>query len=101
MGKREIVWKHDARRAGISPTSTSVEIIVCQYGKSVLYFFYDIAIMSKAQRIRNVNTAVNQSAFRTHTCYIIIYIRISGSQKWSILSLDKNSLCSCSIETIQ
>ena len=71
----------------IFPTSTSVDITVYQYGKNVLYLLYNIA-MSKARRIRKisvftsggkfavftlsyVNTALNQSAFRIHKCYII------------------------------
>ena len=61
----------------ISPTATSVDITVHQYGNSVLYLFYNIAT-SKAQRIRkkfrggkfsvftfsHVNTALDQLAFR-------------------------------------
>ena len=35
----------------VFPTSTSVDITIYQYGKNVLYFFYNIA-MSKARRIR-------------------------------------------------
>ena len=71
----------------IFPTSTSVVITVYQHGKNVLYLFYNIA-MSKARRIQEfsvftsggkfsvftlsyVNTALNQSAFRIHKCYII------------------------------
>ena len=71
----------------IFPTSTSVDITVYQHGKNVLYLFYNIA-MSKAQRIREisvftsggkfsvftlsyVNTALNQSVFKIHKCYII------------------------------
>ena len=94
LGKREIVWKHDARRAecfhtiSSFPNSTSVDITIYQYGKNVLYFFYNIA-MSKARRIRKIsvftssgkfpvltlsyiNTALSQSAFRIYKCYIII-----------------------------
>jgi hypothetical protein len=45
LGKREIVWKHDARNEGRSvftqfrvfPVSTSVDITVYQYGKKFLY----------------------------------------------------------------
>ena len=49
MEKREIVWKHDTRRAecfhtiSSFPISTSVDITVYQFGKNVLYFFYNIA----------------------------------------------------------
>ena len=70
------------------PNSTRVDITVYQHGKNVLYLFYNIA-MSKARRIREIsvftsggkfsvftlsyaNTALNQSAFRIHKCYIII-----------------------------
>ena len=93
LGKREIVWKHDARRAecfhtiSSFPNSTSVDITIYQYGKNVLYIFYNIA-MSKARRIRKfsvftsggkfpvltlsyINTALSQSAFRIYKCYII------------------------------
>jgi hypothetical protein len=93
LGKREIVWKHDARRAecfhtiSSFPNSTSVDITIYQYGKNVLYIFYNIA-MSKARRIRKIsvftsggkfpvltlsyiNTALRQSAFRIYKCYII------------------------------
>ena len=73
----------------VFPTSTSVDITVYQYGKNVLYLFYNVSIaMSKARRIRKisvftsggkfsvftlsyVNTALNQSAFSIHKCYII------------------------------
>jgi hypothetical protein len=40
LGKREIVWKHEGR---IFPISTSVDITIYQYGKNVLYLFYNIA----------------------------------------------------------
>ena len=49
LGKREIVWKHEARRAecfhtiSSFPISTSVDITIYQYGKNVLYLFYNIA----------------------------------------------------------
>jgi hypothetical protein len=71
----------------VFPTSTSVDITIYQYGKNVLYFFYNIA-MSKARRIRKIsvftsggkfpvltlsyiNTALSQSALRIYKCYII------------------------------
>ena len=86
----------------VFPTSTSVDITIYQYGKNVLYFFYNIA-MSKARRIRKIsvftsggkfpvltlsyiNTALSQSAFRIYKCYIInIYI--------TLLSLKTFELC--------
>ena len=94
LGKREIVWKHDARRAecfhtiSSFPNSTSVDITIYQYGKNVLYIFYNIA-MSKARRLRKIsvftsggkfpvltlsyiNTVLSQSAFRIYKCYIIM-----------------------------
>jgi hypothetical protein len=49
LGKREIVWKHESRRAecfhtiSSFPISTSVDITIYQYGKNVLYLFYNIA----------------------------------------------------------
>ena len=84
--------------AGIDPCiiSTRVELgktrncmETRQYGKNVLFFFYNIA-MSKARRIRKIsvftsggkfpvltlsyiNTALSQSAFRIYKCYIIIF----------------------------
>ena len=99
LEKREIVWKHDARRAecfhAISSFSNFHE---CWYNsistrKNVLYLFYNTA-MSKARRIRKisvfpsggkfsvftlsyVNTALNQSAFRIHKCYIIMFVMLS------------------------
>ena len=65
-----------------------VAITIYQYGKNVLYFFYNMT-MSKARRIRKIsvftsggkfpvltlsyiNTALSQSAFRIYKCYIII-----------------------------
>ena len=50
FGKREIVWKHDARSKGgvfslkfrVFPISTGVDITIYQYGKNVLYLFYNI-----------------------------------------------------------
>ena len=75
-----------------------VLITVYLHGKNVLYLFYNIA-MSKARRIReisvftsggkfsvftlsHVNTALNQSTFRIHKCYIIynIYLLYSPLQ---------------------
>jgi hypothetical protein len=70
----------------VFPTSTSADITIYQYGKNVLYFFYNIA-MSKVRRIRKIsvftsdrkfpvltssyiNTALNQSAFRIYKSYI-------------------------------
>ena len=113
LGKREIVWKHDARRAecfhtiSSFPNSTSVDITIYQYGKNVLYIFYNIA-MSKARRIRTfsvftsggkfpvltlsyINTALSQSAFRIYKCYIInkncIYIPKQSSRQLCIYTL--------------
>jgi hypothetical protein len=49
LGKREIVWKHDAggrsvfTQFRVFPISTSVDITIYQYGKNVLYLFYNIA----------------------------------------------------------
>jgi hypothetical protein len=77
----------------VFPTSTSVDITIYQYGKNVLYFFYNIA-MSKSRRIRTIsvftsgrkfpvltlsyiNTAISQSAFRIYKCYIIKIINYS------------------------
>jgi hypothetical protein len=88
LGKREIVWKHNVRRVDCFHTissSPNFDITIYQYGKNVLYFFYNIA-MSKARRIRKIsvftsggkfmlksyiNTPLSQSAFRIYKCYII------------------------------
>ena len=67
----------------VFPISTSVDITVYLYGKNVSYFFYNIAQkntkllpwMSDGKfsvfTSSYVNTALNQSAFRIHKCYII------------------------------
>ena len=60
MEKREIVWKHDARRAecfhtiSSFPIFTSVDITVYQYGKNVLYFFYNIAQRTLTEEWREI-----------------------------------------------
>ena len=47
LGKREIVWKLCGNcvftQFRVFPISTSVDITVYQYGKNVLYLFYNIA----------------------------------------------------------
>ena len=54
------MWKHDARRAEcfhtISSFSnfTSVDITVYQYGKNVLYFFYNIAQRTLTEEWREI-----------------------------------------------
>ena len=63
----------------VFPIFTSVDITVRQYGKNVLYFFYNIAqrTLTKEWReifrvdISYINTALSQSAFRIYKCYII------------------------------
>ena len=54
LGKREIVWKHDGWRVftqfRVFPTSTSVDRTVYQYGKNVLYLFYNIAQRNSKER---------------------------------------------------
>ena len=62
----------------VFPISTSVDITVYQYGKNVLYFFYNIAQRSIKKEISvltlsYINTALSQSAFRIYKCYIINY----------------------------
>ena len=60
LEKREIVWKHDARRAecfhtiSSFPIFTSVDITVYQYGKNVLYFFYNIAQRTLTEEWREI-----------------------------------------------
>ena len=45
LGKREIVWKNCVvfTHFRVFPISTSVDITIYQYGKNVLYLFYNIA----------------------------------------------------------
>ena len=59
LGKREIVWKHDALRSvftqfRVFPIFTSVDITVYQYGKNVLYFFYNIAQRTLTEEWREI-----------------------------------------------
>ena len=60
LEKREIVWKHDARRRSVFtqfrvfPIFTSVDITVYQYGKNVLYFFYNIAQRTLTEEWREI-----------------------------------------------
>ena len=102
----------------VFPTSTSVDITIYQYGKNVLYFFYNIA-MSKARTIRKIsvftsggkfpvltlsyiNTALSQSAFRIYKCYIIknkyktfsvlIYSYINTRGNWENSKLCENTV---------
>ena len=113
LGKREIVWKHDARRAecfhtiSSFPNSTSVDITIYQYGKNVLYIFYNIA-MSKVRRIRKtsvftsggkfpvltlsyINTVLSQSAFRIYKCYIInMNIKYTTMYMYKYVKLDSS-----------
>ena len=65
---------------GVFPIFTSVHITVYQYGKNVLYFFYNIAQRTLTEEWREIfrvltlsyiNTALSQSAFRIYKCYII------------------------------
>ena len=61
----------------VFPIFTSVDITVYQYGKNVLYFFYNIAQRTLTEEWRkifrvDINTALSQSAFRIYKCYIII-----------------------------
>lgn len=69
MGKREIVWKHDARR-----TEYQLNIKT----ENVLYFFYNIAQRNLTKKICGkfsvlilsyINTALNQSAFSLQMLY--------------------------------
>jgi hypothetical protein len=62
LGKREIVWK---------ATSTSVDITIYQYGKNVLYFFYNIAV-SKARRIRKISLFTSGGKFPVLTLSYIL-----------------------------
>ena len=73
----------------VFPIFTSVDITVYQYGKNVLYFFYNIAQRTLTEEWREIfrvdiillsyiNTALSQSAFRIYKCYIMIYISSIG-----------------------
>ena len=48
------MWKHDARRAECFHTISSVDITVYQYGKNVLYFFYNIAQRTLTEERREI-----------------------------------------------
>ena len=54
------MWKHDARRAERFHTISSfsnfyeVDITVYQYGKNVLYFFYNIAQRTLTEEWREI-----------------------------------------------
>ena len=54
----------------VFPIFTSVDITVYQYGKNVLYFFYNIAQTTLIEEWREsyINTALSQSAFRIYKC---------------------------------
>jgi hypothetical protein len=60
----------------VFPISTSVDITIYQYGKNVLYLFYNIAQRNiktvSVLTLSYINTALSQSAFRIYKCYIII-----------------------------
>ena len=47
----EIVWKHSTL---VFPISTHVDITVYQYGKNVLYFFYNIAQKTLTEEWREI-----------------------------------------------
>ena len=68
----------------VFPIFTSVDITVYQYGKNILYFFYNIAQRTFTESggkfsvltLSYINTALSQSAFRIYKCYIImLYIK--------------------------
>ena len=60
LEKREIVWKHDPAGRSVCtqfrvfPVFTSVDITVYQYGKNVLYFFYNIAQRTLTEEWREI-----------------------------------------------
>ena len=71
----------------VFPISTSVDITVYQYGRNVLYLFYDMGQKNMHEVLEGnflkfpvftssyINTALGQSAFRIYECYIIkLYI---------------------------
>ena len=73
----------------VFPIFTSVDITVYQYGKNVLYFFYNIAQKTLTEEWREIfrvdielyQHGSSQSAFRIYKCYIIkIYICPPGAQ---------------------
>ena len=80
----------------VFPIFTSVDIIVYQYEKNVLYFFYNIAQRTLTEKWREIvrvdmsyiNTALSQSAFRIYKCYIINTGRASARQH-TFLTLHK------------
>ena len=80
----------------VFPIFTSVNITVYQYGKNVLYFFYNIAQRTLTEEWREIfrvdviyiNTALSQSAFRIYKCYIIIIDIL-----WSCYGYRSSSCC--------
>ena len=60
MEKREIVWNMTPAGRSVFtqfrvfPTFTSVDITVYQYGKNVLYFFYNIAQRTLTEEWREI-----------------------------------------------
>jgi hypothetical protein len=72
----------------VFPISTSVDITVYQYGKNVLYLFYNIAQRNikkfsdvSVLILSYINTALSQSAFTIYKCYIIICYIVSKYDK--------------------
>ena len=53
LEKREIVWKHDARRAECFHTISRFSNFH-KYGKNVLYFFYNIAQRTSTEEWREI-----------------------------------------------
>ena len=70
-------------RIRVFPIFTSVDITVYQYGKNVLYFFYNVAQRTLTEKWREIfrvdielyqHGSNSQSAFRIYKCYIIMSI---------------------------
>ena len=70
----------------VFPIFTSVDITVYQYGKNVLYFFYNIAQRTLTEKWREIfrvdielyqHGSYSHSAFRIYKCYIIIIYNIN------------------------
>jgi hypothetical protein len=72
-------WENE--KLWVFPISTSVDITIYQYGKNVLYLFYNITQTNIKKEIfrhfrvdielQYINMALSQSAFRIYKCYII------------------------------
>ena len=75
----------------VFPIFTSVDITVYQYGKNVLYFFYNIAQRTLTEEWReifrvDIELYLSQSAFIIYKCYIIKLFSFVETQRKFIIA---------------